>query len=259
MKYQFKKFKPISVVEDFYILSQDDMPIMLFYDNEVNYNIELYDAKYIPKSGLLLCKYIEGICNGKEVLDIGTGYTSILAKHAIAFGAKHIDAIDLDEDVIKYVQNKVDSDKISAFVSDNLKNLNKRKYDLIVSNPSQMPLTETLNSIHDIAGKTGRENIEQIIEEAPNHLRKNGRLLMLIFGFLGINTTTQPNQKCIVDLLSRRMEIELVDHYLLKARENGAVFRNADFIEQIYPYYRFIRKNGELFNEIYIIQCIKKE
>jgi len=261
-KIELRKYNPFKNVKNFFLLYIDDIPDSLIFDNgEINYTIDLRETAFIPKSGLLLCPFIEDLCKSSQVesvLDIGTGYNCLLARHAVMTGAKKADAIDIDNAVIEYAVKNTShlSDKIHVSFSNNFSNITNR-YDLIVSNPAQMPLAAGLDPNHDISGIDGRENAEQILKNAGDYLNDGGRLLLLLFGFLGVNIITTPKKPSLFSILPGNMVVEKIEHYYVDVRENGGVYNSIQTVERLYPNYKFISVNGKMQNEIYVVQLKK--
>lgn len=261
-KIVIKRYEPFADVKNFHLLYIDDILESLIYDNgEINYAIDLRGAAFVPKSGLLLCPFIEDLCKSSRVeavLDIGTGYNCLLARHAVMSGAKRADAIDIDKAVIEYASKNTShlSEKIHVSFGNNFSSITDC-YDLIISNPAQMPSASGLDPNHDVSGIDGRENAEQILKYAVDYLNDGGRLLLLLFGFLGVNITTTSKKPSLLSLLPSNMVVERIKHYYVDVRENGGVYNSIQTVEALYPNYKFISVNGKMQNEIYVVQLKK--
>ncbi len=72
-------------------------------------------------------------------------------------------------------------------------------YDLIPANPPQMPTPpdrewEDMQSRADNGGPDGSVVLDRIIHEAPTYLKPQGRLVLTVFGFLGVQKALQKLQ-----------------------------------------------------------------
>ena len=130
-----------------------------------------------------------------KVLDIGTGSGAIAITIAKE-GKCNVTAVDISIDALKVAEKnaKLNNVKVSFKNSNLFSNVGKfEKFDIIVSNPPYIPTKdmETLDeevknydpSLALDGGETGLDFYKKIIEEAPIHLKKNGK----IFFEVGIN------------------------------------------------------------------------
>jgi len=112
-----------------------------------------------------------------SVLDIGTG-TGILANEAKQAGAKEVTAADINPES----KNHLDKLNIPFIKSDLFNNINN-SYDLIVFNPPYLPQDKREPKDSQLAttgGKKGDEIILKFLKQAPQHLNKNGIILLLL-------------------------------------------------------------------------------
>lgn len=125
----------------------------------------------------LLESLISKYAKGKSVIDIGTG-SGILAKKALSSGAKSVIAIDINSESIKQLKKE----KIKAIKSDLFSKV-KGKFDLIICNPPYLPEDKQEDKESQIitsGGKKGDEFILKFLNQAVNHLNKNGIILLLV-------------------------------------------------------------------------------
>jgi len=125
------------------------------------------------------------------ILDLGTGSGCIAIACAYAFPAAKIDAVDcskeaLDVASINVAQHKR-CDQITLIQSDGFKNLNERRYDVIISNPPYVDAEDFAAlpaeyrhepAIALAAGIDGLDVIVQLLEQAERHLKKGGLLIV---------------------------------------------------------------------------------
>lgn len=127
--------------------------------------------------------------NLKSALDIGTG-TGILACTIAKYTLSNAKALDVSEKALKIAEENIKnlglSKKVKVLKSDLFENVDE-KFDLIVSNPPYIPLSEKAKIQKEVTfdpelalftkDAKGLEFYEKIIKEAKNYLNKNGYLL----------------------------------------------------------------------------------
>lgn len=127
--------------------------------------------------------------NLKSALDIGTG-TGILACTIAKYTLSNATALDVSENALKITEENINnlglSKKVKLLKSDLFENVDE-KFDLIVSNPPYIPLSEKTTIQKEVTfdpelalytkDAKGLEFYEKIIKEAKNYLNKNGYLL----------------------------------------------------------------------------------
>lgn len=171
-------YNPFNMDSEFHIITDNNKR----YFKIENLLLEISENGYIPKSGLLFYDVLneKNIAN-KSILDLGCGFLGILGIISMLRGAKTIEAVDYDLNCV-YWFNKLIKDNnfnIDCYQSDYFKNVDNKKYDIILSNPPQMPMIS--GSVHDSGGIDGRKYILKIMEEARVHLNDDGSLYILIF------------------------------------------------------------------------------
>jgi len=199
---------------------------------------------YIPRSGLLLTDYLWQIdLTNTTVLDLGCGETGILAHYALARRA-NVTGVDIDPSAIVHVRNSSNkSGEITWIISDLFSNLNGCKFDVIISNPPQMPMPfeerRKLKDWHDSSGNTGQEAIIKILKTAPLHLNINGEIIILIFDFLGVKERFGPPLSIREISYQNGFSCEVVGSYPKLVRKDGQTEKNIPWIKKIYPEYYF--------------------
>ena len=134
--------------------------------------------------------------------------------------------------------------------------LSEHKYDLIYSNPPQLPVPINI-SLHDDGGIDGYDIINQIINFAKNNLNKKGKLILLVFDFLNVKKSFN-GKKILLHKLSREGFHAICKKIVFKKiRKGGGVEKNLKWIKKQYPLYNFKKNNG-LGYLITIIEAIKK-
>ncbi|MFH0818220.1 MAG: HemK2/MTQ2 family protein methyltransferase [Candidatus Micrarchaeota archaeon] len=117
-----------------------------------------------------------------DLLDVGTGcgILAIIAKGSKATG------VDMNPNAVKNAKANAKKNKSDAkfFVSDLFGNVSG-KFDFIAFNPPYLPTSEEErlprpeNLAYD-GGESGRDLIDRFLEEFKEHLKDDGKLLMLL-------------------------------------------------------------------------------
>lgn len=127
--------------------------------------------------------------NLKSALDIGTG-TGILACTIAKYTLSKSTALDVSDNALKLAEENIKnldlSEKVKTLKSNLFENVSE-KYDLIVSNPPYIPLSEKATIQKEVTfdpdlalytkDEKGLEFYEKISKNAKNYLNKNGYLL----------------------------------------------------------------------------------
>ena len=127
--------------------------------------------------------------NLKSALDIGTG-TGILACTIAKYTLSKSTALDVSDNALKIAEENIKNLDLSEKVKTLKSNLFEKvseKYDLIVSNPPYIPLSEKATIQKEVTfdpdlalytkDEKGIEFYEKISKNAKNYLNKNGYLL----------------------------------------------------------------------------------
>lgn len=127
--------------------------------------------------------------NLKSTLDIGTG-TGILACTIAKYTLSKTTALDVSDNALKIAEENIKNLDLSEKVKTLKSNLFEKvseKYDLIVSNPPYIPLSEKATIQKEVTfdpdlalytkDEKGLEFYEKISKNAKNYLNKNGYLL----------------------------------------------------------------------------------
>lgn len=134
---------------------------------------------YLPREDSYLLssvleEYIRDKKKATKILDMGSG-SGIQAQTCRKLGFKNVIAVDIDEEAIKTLREK----KFKAVRSNLFSNLKKQKFDIIIFNPPYLPEHKYDKEKDTTGGKEGWETITRFLEQARNHLTKNGKILLL--------------------------------------------------------------------------------
>jgi len=206
----------------------------------------------LPRSGRYFIEVLKNInFKNKKVLDIGTGFFGYLARHAEYFGAKEVIAVDVNKIAIKYAKKHLNApSEIDFKVSDvYLKLSEEEKFDIIISNPPQLPANEG-GDMHDVGGVDGLKVIERCLEGCSKFLDKKGFFHLLVFDFLY-------NQ---VQILCRQhnLSCKTLAFYNKRIRKGGETEKRIGYIKKTYPKYKFIRNSGGYWHKVFILEIKHK-
>ena len=117
----------------------------------------------------------------KSVLDMGS-VSGIQAQTFVDSGIpeKNIIVIDINKDAIKHLKLKFKNSKV---IHSDLFSKIKGKFDLIVFNPPYLPENKFDKNKDTSGGKLGNETAIRFLNQAQNHLNKNGAILLVVSSF----------------------------------------------------------------------------
>lgn len=168
----------------------DDGTLLFIYDGAV---FQVGEGVQPPKAGsVFFARHVE-VREGDEVLDLGTGMglTAVLAARV----AKRVIATDIVPDCVTSTRRNAllngVGDRVEGRVGDGYEPVRGMTFDLILSNPPQMPTPPGLDredwmARADNGGLDGWAILDKVIQGAPGHLKPGGRLVFSIFDFLGL-------------------------------------------------------------------------
>ena len=146
---------------------------------------------YMPSAATRLIAENLHEIDGLRVLDLGTG-SGVLAILASKLGAGNVVATDVSDRAIKIAKRnaEVNGVEIDFRVGDLFNPVRGELFDLIICNPPMTPSPIQLRRF-TWGGVDGRLILDRIIDEAPSHLRRNGRLILPVISLVGIGRAYQ--------------------------------------------------------------------
>ncbi len=169
-----------------YLTNQAWLGAFSFYVDERvivprSYFANLLEEEFAP--------WIESPDEVGSALDLCTGSGCLAILMAITFPEAHIDAVDLSSDALAVARRNINEyaleSRVEAIESDLFNGLDKRRYDLIVSNPPYVT-SVSMNELppeyrHEpamalAAGEDGLDIVRRILAEAGRHLNPGGLL-----------------------------------------------------------------------------------
>ena len=163
-----------------------------------NIDLSIEEGVLIPRSETeLLIDEMHRIFSKKtalKVLDIGTGSGNIALSIADEFSEARVWAVDVCEKALQLARKNASNlnlaSRVSFIKSNFLDALNENlKFDLIISNPPYIPLSEKADLQEEVlfepdralfSGETGLEAYSKILGEAKKHLTNEGYLIFEI-------------------------------------------------------------------------------
>lgn len=173
--------------------------------------------------------------NYEKVLDIGTG-NGFLGILLAKLGAKEVIVTDINEQSQELVdlnsQLNNTQNQISFRYGSFFEPVNELEFDMIVCNPSQLPMSAKPRGYKDsfyFAGKDGRLFLDALISQAPKYLRQKGNLFF-------VNSSLSDLEKT-KDLLSKNnFEYKIIGEKELQLR--SVYFKHL-------PWFKVLEREGK--------------
>jgi release factor glutamine methyltransferase len=167
---------------------RDDDGVLLFAWRGCLFRVG--DGVQPPKAGsLFFCRHLP-VRAGDRVLEVGAGLglAAVLAARA---GARVV-ATDVVAEAVELIRlnAQLNGVGVDARRGDCYAPVADERFDLICTNPPQMPTPtgrerEDPQAAADNGGIDGWEILDRVIDGAPDHLERGGRLVFSLFAFLG--------------------------------------------------------------------------
>jgi len=240
-------------------LREDGFGDRIFHFREPEIILRIRENGYIPKSGVFVAKCLNQLNICGDALDIGTGETGFLAYYLKARGANNVIACDIDKKAIDWARQAghcgtqilwVESDVFSSIG-------NGQKFDLIVSNPPQMPMPVP-GDPHDYGGRNGRDIIVKIVKGCQERLNENGKLVILCFDFLGVLDRLDSLPSLAEVIESECLKYSVIGECEREVRKGGKTEENIKWIKKVYPRYQFQKnRQGNLQYKMMVLEVTK--
>lgn len=119
-----------------------------------------------------------------SVLDMGTGSGFIAIAVASEPRVERVTAVDVDPEAVEAARKMAEeacvSCRIEFLVSDLFRGLHDERFDWILFNPPYLPSEGRADEASWSGGERGCEVILRFLNEAPDHLRPGGAIIMVI-------------------------------------------------------------------------------
>ncbi len=242
-----------------YVIHQDLLGNQVFHLKEPEIILRIKKNGYVPKSGVFIAECLRKYDIRGNILDIGTGETGFLAYYLKARGANNVIACDIDKDAINWAEKAIlEKISVSFVVSDVFDSIeNEKKFDLIVSNPPQMPMPVP-GDPHDYGGYNGRDIIFKIIKGCRARLTEKGKLVFLCFDFLSVLTRLDSIPSIVELIEAEGLKYSIIGHCEREVRHGGKTEENVRWIKKIYPKYQFQKnQQGDLQYKMLVLEVTK--
>jgi len=170
------------------VTASDDSGVLLYVWR--GWVFRVAEAVQPPKAGSLFFSRHLPVRAGERVLEIGCGL-GLAAVMAAKTGATVV-ATDVVPEAVEATRLNavVNGVAVDARVGDCYAPVAGERFDLVCSNPPQMPTPPGRARADAVAaadngGVDGWEILDRVIDGAAEHLHPHGRLVFTIFGFLG--------------------------------------------------------------------------
>jgi len=169
----------------------EDTPLEYIFEVAEFFGFEFKIKKgiHIPKNATeILVERVLAFADEKtKIIDIGCGCGNVAIVIAKLANAE-VWAVDIDERALKITKENAKKHGVKVkIVKSNVFDAVFEKFDIIVSNPPYVSTKEELeksvlmqNSASLFAGSEGLDVIKKIVEQAPLHLNKGGRIFLEI-------------------------------------------------------------------------------
>mgnify|MGYP003877213723 CR=1 FL=1 len=142
----------------------------------------MHDIYHPAEDSHLLAKVVEKRARGL-VLDMGTG-SGIQAEIAAAKAVKVV-AVDINKHAVDEFRKKTAINSNIEIRQSDLFSAVDGKFDLIIFNPPYLPNDKRIKDVALDGGRKGHELIARFLQDAPNHLKDDGEILLLFSSHTG--------------------------------------------------------------------------
>ncbi len=235
---------------------------MRIINTRYNYSLTIKPDGFIPKTGILLCQYLNQLLiKNKKIIDAGTGQTALIAIHSATMGARHVVGLDIDKRAIAWSKKNRDANCLTSKIDLQTKSISdyksKERVDVVVSNPPQMPVKKQL-SLHDDGGWDGRQCIKSLICMGERVLKPGGLLIFNVFDFLGVNQSFNENLSIFQILKNYSFRPKIVKDATKIIKSGSYTSKNIKHIKEVYPRYNFIvNKKGFIQYRVLVVSACK--
>lgn len=231
------------------------------YDRTLDNTFYSKDAKWFPRSWFYLYKCVLNFLNEnkhkiKTILEVGTWEIWFLANSiwkayvniCIEATEKDYNAFDNVSKYNTFLKN------VKIFHTDRFPNT-KTQYDLIVSNPPQMPM-EYIWKNHDYGWYDGLDTIDFIIKEWISRKPETLLIIMNVFDFLWVESQFWRDRSIMSIVYNLWWKINVLWKDKRYIRKWWETYNNRRFIETISPGFLFSEDEKWQFHSMYVIEIL---
>jgi len=205
--------------------------IQVFNIQGIPVKIKVNLKVYMPSvASILIAKNLRNL-KSRDVLDLGTG-SGFLAIIASKLGANHVTATDISPRALRLARENAalnGVDNIEFRLGSIYEPVAGDVFDVIICNPPMTPSKTPLRKF-TWGGPDGREILDEVIRGAPEHLKKNGRLIVPVISLVGIEKTVKLFQKVKLEPRVLDYDVHEFGKTLLRLKKYLAELSDADFV-----------------------------
>lgn len=200
----------------------------------------VYDIEFLgrpPEGGILLAELFRTKDSSGLFLDCGTG-SGVISIGIASRGLGSAIALDISTEQCHLAKQNVRRNGLQKVIQVVLGDFAlgfKQPFDAIISNPPQLPITESGYDIRDFAGSTGFEAIDKLILQGAESLTGGGHLWLYALGFLGIDECTGDQPSLFERLEKSGFKPSVVGKFSRKLTRMSKIHLAFPLIKRLYP------------------------
>ncbi len=156
-------------------------------DYDPSISIDVSDDVYPPSDDSILLIRSLDVKKGDDILEIGCG-SGIVSIHCAKNGC-NVTCVDVNRSAVKCTKKNAEKNnvRLNVFFSDLYQNVNGR-FDIIVFNLPYLPVDEPgVLAKAWSGGKDGLGPLPKLLSESKNHLKENGRIVIVTSSLMDQN------------------------------------------------------------------------
>gem|GEM_PF-604928 len=219
---------------------------------------KLPPSRIKPGHGLFIAEHLN-VKKGDSLADLGTGPLGFLALLGAYRGASEVFAIDINPSFLKTAREGAAFSGLDQTVrvirGDLFESLDAERFTYVVFHPPMLPAAPSASEQripnYDEGGPTGREILDRAIAQTSSRLSSGGALLIGQFEFLGVDRAFGEPPSTFEVFKRHGFKPRIVAAYEIPV--TPIVRDRAGLIQEVYPRYRFVLRNGKLWHKFVIV------